>query len=80
MNQCEVGIRGLDEVMSFAAARWELLTFPEVRDLLRGAGRDRFVVLYEGNRPDIDGWCCLLTEAGFPASPIAALGDTGRTA
>jgi hypothetical protein len=80
MNQCEVGIRGLDEVMAFAGARWELLTFPEVRDLLRGAGRDRFVVLYEGNGPDIDGWCGLLTQAGFPAGPISALGDTGRTA
>jgi hypothetical protein len=79
MNQCEVGIRGLDDVMSFAAARSELLAFPEVRDLLRG-GRDRFVVLYEGNSPDIDGWCGLLTDAGFPASPIGALSDSGRTA
>jgi hypothetical protein len=80
MNQCEVGIRGLDDVVSFAAARWELLTFPEVRDLLRGGGRDRFVVLYEGNRPDIDGWCELLTDAGFPSSSIGALGNSGRTA
>jgi hypothetical protein len=80
MNQCEGGIRGLDDVMSFAAARWELLTFPDVRDLLRGAGRDRFVVLYEENGPDIDGWCALLTEAGFPASRIGALGNSGRTA
>jgi hypothetical protein len=80
MNQCHVRIRGLDELMSFAAARWELLTFPEVGDLLRGSGRDRFVVLYEGNSPDINGWCGRLTGAGFPASPIGDVGDTGQTA
>ena len=80
MNYCDVRISGLDDLMSFAAARWELLTFPEVGDLLRGPGRDRFVVLYDGDRPDSNGWCGRLTEAGFPAAPIAALGDTGRTA
>ena len=80
MNQCHVRIRGLDELISFAAARWELLAFPEVGDLLRGSGRDRFVVLYEGNSPDINGWCSRLTGAGFPASPIGELGDTGVTA
>ena len=80
MNQCHVRIRGLDELMSCAAARWELLAFPEVGDLLRGSGRDRFVVLYEGNSPDINGWCGRLTGAGFPASPIGELGDTGLTA
>ena len=80
MNQYDVHIRGLDHLMSFAAARWWLLTFPEVRDLLRGAGRDRFVVLYDGNAPHLDGWCELLTEAGYPATPIRALSGTGRTA
>jgi hypothetical protein len=80
MNQCDVRIRGLDDLTSFAAARWELLAFPEVGDLLRGSGRDRFVVLYEGNSPDINGWCCRLTGVGFPASPIGDLGDAGQTA
>jgi len=80
MNQCDVRIRGLDDLMSFAAARWELLAFPEVGDLLRGSGRDRFVVLYEGNSPDINGWCGRLTGVGFPASPIGDLGDPGQTA
>jgi hypothetical protein len=80
MNRCDVCIRDLDPLISFAAARWELLTFPEVRDLLRGFGRDRFVVLYDGDAPDIDGWCGRLTEAGFPASRIHKLNDTGATA
>ena len=80
MNHCDVRIGGLDELMSFASARWELLTFPGVGDLLRGAGRDRFVVLYDGDSPDINGWCGRLSEVGFPAAPIAASGDTGRTA
>jgi hypothetical protein len=80
MNQCDVRIRGLDNLMSFAAARWELLTFPEVGDLLRGSGRDRFVVLYDGNTPDINRWCGQLTGVGFPAAPIGDLGETGQTA
>jgi hypothetical protein len=80
MNRCDVCIRGLDPLMSFAAARWELLTFPEVRDLLRGFGRDRFVVLYDGDAPDIGHWCARLTEAGFPASPTHKLDDRGATA
>jgi hypothetical protein len=80
MNRCDVRIRGLDPLMSFAAARWELLTFPEVRDLLRGLDRDRFVVLYDGDAPDIDGWCGRLTEAGFPTSRIHKLNDRGATA
>ena len=80
MNQCHVRIRGIDDLMSFAAARWELPTFPEVGDLLRGSGRDRFVVLYDGNSPDINSWCGQLAEVGFPASPIDALGDTGQPA
>jgi hypothetical protein len=80
MNRCDLCVRDLDPLVSFAAARWELLTFHEVRDLLRGSGRDRFVVLYDGDAPDIDGWCGRLTELGFPASRIHKLNDTGATA
>jgi hypothetical protein len=80
MNRCDVRIRGLEPLKSFAAARWELLTFPEVRDLLHGFGKDRFVVLYDGDALDIDQWCTRLTEAGFPASRIHSFNDTGATA
>jgi hypothetical protein len=34
-NAFELRIHGLDHLISFAAARWELFAFPEVRDLAR---------------------------------------------
>jgi predicted lipoprotein with Yx(FWY)xxD motif len=70
MNAYELRIRELDDPISFATARWELLAFPEVRDLLRTSGAERFIVLYEGQRHDIERWCEVLDESGHPALPI----------
>ena len=74
MNAYELRIRGLEHPISFATARWELLAFPEVCDLLRTAGAERFIVLYEGRRHDIERWCEVLDESGHPALPIRRIG------
>jgi hypothetical protein len=65
-------------LISFAAARWELFAFPEVRDLARGHGRHRFVVLYEGDQADPDAWCRRLTGAGLRQSRSDALTTQAR--
>jgi hypothetical protein len=80
VNAYELRIRGLDNLLSFAAARWELFAFPAVLDLTRGEGRHRFVVLYKGDQPDPDAWCRLLTGAGYPAEPLGPVGNTGMAA
>ena len=74
MNAYELLIRGLDHPISFATARWELLAFPEVHDLLRSSHPDRFVVLYEGRTHDLAGWCDRLFESGHPALPLRKIG------
>jgi hypothetical protein len=71
---------GLDDAASFASARWELFVFPEGRDLLPWSGRDRFVVLFEGERPDPSAWCRVLSAAGYPAQPIEPRSGTGDAA
>ena len=48
MHAYELRIRGLDDDARVAAARWQLSARPEVRDLVRKAGTDRFLVPYEG--------------------------------
>jgi hypothetical protein len=80
MKSYEVRIRGLGAASSLAAARWELFVFPEVRDLLPWSGRDRFVVLFEGERPDPSAWCRVLSAAGYPAQPIEPRSGTGDAA
>jgi hypothetical protein len=76
----ELRICGLDNLRSFAAARWELFGFSDVLDLVHGQGRHRFVVLYEGDQADPDAWCRLLTDAGYPAEPLGRVGNTGMAA
>ena len=76
----ELRIRGLDHLSSFAAARWELFAFPEVRDLARRRGRDRFVVIYEGGPADPGAWCRLLAEAGYLAEPLGLVDDSDQAA
>ena len=72
----ELRIRGLDVTSARAAARWELFACPEVRDLVKGAGKDRFLVLYEGNWDQPRIWCHLLTNAGYQAEPIGRVSET----
>lgn len=79
-NAYELRIQGLDRLISFAAARWELFAFPEVRDLARGHGSDHFVVFCEREPADPDAWCRLLEEAGYPAEPIGQVDDTDKPA
>jgi hypothetical protein len=76
----ELRIRGLDNLLSFAAARWELFAIPDLLDLVRGQGRDLFVVLYEGDQVDPDAWCRLLANAGYPAEPLGRVDSTGKAA
>jgi hypothetical protein len=66
----ELRIRGLDDERARTAARWELFAFPDVRDLVRGAGKDHFLVLYEGRWEHPSVWCHVLANAGFDAEPI----------
>jgi hypothetical protein len=66
----ELRIRGLDGEIARAAARWELFACPEVRDLVKVAGRDCFLVLYEGEWDQHAVWCRVLENAGYEAEPI----------
>ena len=70
MHAYELRIRGLDDAISRAAARWELFACLEVRDLVSAAGRDRFLVLYEGDWDQHAVWCRVLENAGYDAEPI----------
>jgi hypothetical protein len=72
----ELRIRGLDDKMGRAAARWELFACPEVRDLVTAAGKDRFLVLYEGKWDHPKVWCRVLENAGYRAEPIGRVDET----
>ena len=80
MNAYELRIHGLDNATSFATARWELFVFPEVQGFAAGATKDRFVVLYEGASADPTAWCRVLSVAGFPATPVGPVLETGEAA
>ena len=56
MNAYELTIRGLDNAVSFATARWELFVFPEVYGLTPEAANDLFVIFYEGNFASPTAW------------------------
>jgi hypothetical protein len=79
MNAYELRIRGLDNATSFARARWELFVFPQVQDLTSGAVKDRFLVLHYGEA-DPTAWCRVLSAAGYPATPVGPLLETGEAA
>jgi hypothetical protein len=72
----ELRIRGLDDNAGVAAARWQLLACPEVRDLVRKAGTDRFLVLYAGKWEQPKIWCRVLANAGYTAEPIGGVDET----
>jgi hypothetical protein len=69
----ELRIAGLDDAIDRATARWKLAACPEVRDLVKGSGRDRFLVLYEGNWDQHAVWCRVLENAGYETEPIGRL-------
>ena len=71
----ELRIRDLDAPSRRAAARWELFACPEVRDLVKAAGPDRFLVLYEGAWDQHVVWCRVLERAGYEAEPIGRLDE-----
>jgi hypothetical protein len=66
----ELRIPGLDDPVGRARARWRLSACPEVRDLVKGSGPDRFLVLYEGKWDQHAVWCRVLENAGYEAEPI----------
>ena len=70
MHVYELRIRGLDAPGRRAAARWELFVCPEVRDLVKAAGPDRFLVLYEGDWDQHAVWCRVLENAGYEVEAI----------
>ena len=72
MHAYELRIAGLDDAAGRSAARWELFACPEVRDLVKVAGRDRFLVLYEGKWDQHAVWCRILENAGYD---VEAIGD-----
>jgi len=75
MHVYELQIRGVDRPVNPAVARWELFACPEVRDLVKAAGRDRFLVLYEGDWDQHAVWCRVLENAGYEAQPIGGLDE-----
>jgi hypothetical protein len=76
VNAYELRIRGLEHTSAHAAARWELFACPEVRDLVKAPGNDRFLVLYEGEWEQPTVWCRLLSGAGYDAEPIGHVDET----
>jgi hypothetical protein len=66
----ELRIRGLDSATGHNAARWELFACPEVRDLVKVTGRERFLVIYEGDWDQHAVWCRVLENAGYEVEPI----------
>ena len=79
MHAYELRIHGLDSTTGRNAARWELFACPEVRDLVKVAGRDRFLVIYEGEWDQHPVWCRVLENAGYEVEPIGRIRET-RTA
>ena len=77
MHVYELRIRGAERPVNRAAARWELFACPEVRDLVKAAGPDRFFVLYEGDWDQHSVWCRVLENAGYEARPIGKLDEGG---
>jgi hypothetical protein len=75
MNTYELQIRGLDRE-AFVNGRSKLLACPEVRDLVRAGGRDRFLVLYDGRWVQPNVWCLILANAGYPAQPVGDVHGT----
>jgi hypothetical protein len=75
----ELRIRGIDSATGRNAARWELFACPEVRDLVKVAGRDRFLVLYEGEWDHHAVWCRVLENAGYEAEPIGCVPERGTS-
>jgi len=80
MNAYELEVRQVADAFSFAIARWELFSFPEVRGLATSAAGDRVIVHYEGETADPTAWCRMLSAAGFPATPVGPLLETGEAA
>jgi hypothetical protein len=72
-------IRGLESEFAFALARWDLFTCPEVLELVKVDGEDRFLVLYEGDRDQSKMWCHVLANAGYPATPVGRVDEFGAT-
>ena len=71
MHAYELRIRGLDSAARRNAARWELFSCPEVRDLVKGGGgSDRFLVIFDGEWDQHGVWCRVLENAGYAAEPI----------
>jgi hypothetical protein len=50
-----------------------------VQDLTSGAVKDRFLVLHYGEA-DPTAWCRVLSAAGYPATPVGPLLETGEAA
>jgi len=72
----ELRIRGLDDELARTAARRELFALPNVRDLVRGTERDRFLVLYEGCWEHPSVWRHVLANPGYEAEPIGRVEET----
>jgi hypothetical protein len=76
MHAYELRIGGLDRAISLADARWKLFACPEVRDLVRAGGKERFLVLYDGKWAQPTIWCHVLSNAGYPAEPVVGIDGT----
>lgn len=67
MNVCELHLDGSAGEASFAAARWTLFTFHEIRHVCRLGSGGEIAVLYDGE-PMVDAWIAALHTGGFSAS------------
>lgn len=66
---CEIEIDGIESDLAFAAARWDLFAFPAVLYVLRIGTINHALIVYRGDRPEIDRWIGAVPGARFLSQP-----------
>ncbi len=79
MNVCELQLEDAAGERAFAAARWALFSFHEIRHVCPLGVGGQIAVLYDGE-PAVDAWLDALQTAGFSASSVEAPTDESREA
>ena len=47
------------------AARWELVAFPEIRDLRRTGPDGHVTIVFDGDQPAVENWLAMPEQAGY---------------
>lgn len=79
MDVYELQIEGTESERGFAAARWELFQFHEIRHVCRLGSGGHVALLYNGE-PTPAEWVEALRDAGFPATTLEARNEPREAA